>query len=410
MTRVLSAEDPGLPIFFFSDKKPVDPRNRVLLPEHEPAPEMEIHRTSPVDIPGPALLETVRYRNENEHYRRIIENSREGVLVVKVGIIVFSNPSVRIMFGGYALKEVQGRRLTDFVHTLDLGIVSGFLQEQACIEKPDRVFSFRILTPKGTVRYLEGRATAIEWNRQPAILGFISDVTDRRHAEAALDLANRKIGLLNDLTRHDIANRLTVLRGRVKRARMASEDPRVIRELEEVEIAGRDIFNYLEMARMYQDMGLAFPQWQSLHSLLDYGRISRETRDLKISVDSPHLEIFADPLCPRVFENLIDNSLRHGNTVSEIRITTKETDAGLIILLEDNGRGVPGHEKESIFEQGVGKHTGLGLFLSREILSITGISIRETGIYGSGACFEMSVPRGAYRPDRSYQGIVQPCT
>jgi len=42
-------------------------------------------------------------------------------------------------------------------------------------------------------------------------------------------------------------------------------------------------------------------------------------------------------------------------------------------------------------------NTGLGLFLSREILAITSITIRETGIPGEGARFEISCPPKAIR-------------
>ena len=70
-----------------------------------------------------------------------------------------------------------------------------------------------------------------------------------------------------------------------------------------------------------------------------------------------------------------------------------------IIVVEDNGIGVPEHDKEHIFGRGVGKHTGLGLFLVREILAITGITIRETGEPGKSARFEITVPPGAYRSD-----------
>lgn len=45
----------------------------------------------------------------------------------------------------------------------------------------------------------------------------------------------------------------------------------------------------------------------------------------------------------------------------------------------------------------VGKNTGLGLFLSREILSITGITLTEAGDPGKGARFEITVPDGIYR-------------
>jgi sensor histidine kinase regulating citrate/malate metabolism len=63
----------------------------------------------------------------------------------------------------------------------------------------------------------------------------------------------------------------------------------------------------------------------------------------------------------------------------------------------DNGTGVPNEEKEKIFLRGVGENTGFGLFLIREILSITDIEIQETGVYGEGACFEITVPKDKYR-------------
>ena len=67
------------------------------------------------------------------------------------------------------------------------------------------------------------------------------------------------------------------------------------------------------------------------------------------------------------------------------------------LIWEDDGTGIPAEEKERIFHRGVGKNTGLGLFLIREILGITGIGITETGEPGAGARFEMRVPRGAWQ-------------
>jgi signal transduction histidine kinase len=65
--------------------------------------------------------------------------------------------------------------------------------------------------------------------------------------------------------------------------------------------------------------------------------------------------------------------------------------------VEDDGPGIPEENKERIFEKGFGNNTGLGLFLTREILGITGITIRETGEPGTGARFELTVPPGSYR-------------
>jgi len=68
-----------------------------------------------------------------------------------------------------------------------------------------------------------------------------------------------------------------------------------------------------------------------------------------------------------------------------------------LLFYTDDGVGVPAKDKQRIFERGFGKHTGLGLFLTREILSITGIAIAETGLYGGGVQFELLVPAGSFR-------------
>jgi signal transduction histidine kinase len=68
-----------------------------------------------------------------------------------------------------------------------------------------------------------------------------------------------------------------------------------------------------------------------------------------------------------------------------------------VIVCEDDGAGISGGDKKRLFEQGYGKHTGLGLYLSREILQITGITVTENSLPGSGARFEILVPKGAYR-------------
>jgi len=68
-----------------------------------------------------------------------------------------------------------------------------------------------------------------------------------------------------------------------------------------------------------------------------------------------------------------------------------------MLVCEDNGAGIFGDDKEKIFNRGHGKNTGFGLTISREILLITGITIRETGQPGKGARFEIVVPKGMCR-------------
>ncbi len=102
-------------------------------------------------------------------------------------------------------------------------------------------------------------------------------------------------------------------------------------------------------------------------------------------------------MLPKVFSNLMDNTLRYAGDKTTVTIRAAVREGALIISWEDTGAGIPAEEKEKIFERGYGKNTGLGLFLAREILGITGISIREAGEEGKGARFEITVPPGAFR-------------
>jgi signal transduction histidine kinase len=95
----------------------------------------------------------------------------------------------------------------------------------------------------------------------------------------------------------------------------------------------------------------------------------------------------------------VDNAFQYGTTLTEIRRRVYEIPDGLVIVIEDNGVGIPQDHKERIFEEGFGESPGHShsLFLAREILSITDITIRETGRAGKGARFEIQVPKGMYR-------------
>ena len=107
--------------------------------------------------------------------------------------------------------------------------------------------------------------------------------------------------------------------------------------------------------------------------------------------------VLADPMLDKVFTNLLDNTIRHGEHVTEIAVSYEISDDELDIIWEDNGVGIPDGEKEKIFERGFGKNTGLGLFLVREILSLANIRISENGTAGKGARFEIAVPPGIWR-------------
>ncbi len=229
------------------------------------------------------------------------------------------------------------------------------------------------------------------------VIEYVRDITDRRIAEEALYQANQKLNLLSSITRHDILNLITALRGYQSLSEeIVEEGP--VREFLEKEIQLTEaIQTQIEFTKDYQDLGVSYAEWHLVSVTLQKVQSSMNLAHVRLSMDLPDVEILADPLFEKVFYTLIENGIRHGERITSMHWSGHATDEGYVIVYEDDGAGVPDEDKDRIFIRGVGKHTGLGLFLSREICAITNISIRETGQYGKGARFEMLVPNGAYR-------------
>lgn len=231
------------------------------------------------------------------------------------------------------------------------------------------------------------------------VTGNIVDITERKRAEIALHLVNQKLNLLSGITRHDIRNQLTVLSSYLELSKGSLDNPARTRDyIGKEERAVDAISHQLTFTKDYEDMGVRAPTWQGVNAAVNTVVARLPMRDIRVDAGDPDLEIFADPLLEKVFYNLIDNALRYGGeTMTSIRVTHRANDEGLIVALEDDGVGISMEDKMKIFTKGYGKHTGLGLFLSSEILSITDITITENGEPGKGARFEMTIPQGSYR-------------
>ena len=103
----------------------------------------------------------------------------------------------------------------------------------------------------------------------------------------------------------------------------------------------------------------------------------------------------------RVFYNLIDNTIHHGQKATRVRLSVHEQDGDLVLIYQDNGVGVQADQKGTIFEPKAGGDRPHALMMVRDILRITGISIEEKGVPGEGALFEIKVPSSAYRKTSS---------
>ena len=286
----------------------------------------------------------------------------------------------------------------EFVYPEDRGMVADEVEKALQTTDPRYVsdVEHRIIRRDGDVRHIvvRIRITKDAEGRTIKTHGVNQDITERKKSEEALRLANRQLTLLNGITRHDIINKITVFLGYLKIAEKKCKDPALTEYLAKMRTTAAAIKSQIEFTRIYQDLGTHEPQWLELDVVMPRSLVPAP---VALIADIRGISVRADPMLEKVFSNLLENSIRHGEHVTEIRVSSHRSGGNLVLVWEDNGIGIATGEKEQIFERGFGKNTGLGMFIAREILSLTGITITETGVPCKGARFEITVPEGAYR-------------
>lgn len=227
------------------------------------------------------------------------------------------------------------------------------------------------------------------------------NITDQKKFQNTLAMLNKKLSLVGSVTRHDVMNQLTAIIGYNELLSMMVQDPKLTEYLKKERMAVEKIQRQFKFAKDYQNIGVESPRWQGIKQIVNLMNDELDMGAVRITVTTGTASVCADPLFEKVIYNLFENALRHGGGVSEISVSLNEESTGAVLVVADNGIGIPANEKEKIFERGYGKNTGWGLFLVREILEITGMTITETGVPGKGARFEIHIPKGRFTPEGS---------
>jgi len=342
-------------------------------------------------------------RMENEKNRGLMNNACDAIFIADVATGMITDANIRALeMVGKTRLELQAMHLLDIFPSESREIYEGQFRQVA--KGGPGSLSLVVIDHEGKHVPVIASLTVIDLGGRRHIMGIFHDISEIKMAQDALQLVNRKLNLLSEITRHDIRNKLTVLGGYLdllKEYPKMSDHSMYLRKINDiVDTIGENI----EFTKLYQNLGVAAPDWQNVHEVFFHACTRIDTRKIRIQSDTGNLEIFADPLLERAFYNLVENALIHGDHVTTIRIAASESCGDLVIRIEDDGTGIAPSDKEKIFGKGYGKNTGLGLFLVREILSITGIGIAETGEYHKGAGFTLSVPKGAYRYAAPGQG------
>ena len=218
---------------------------------------------------------------------------------------------------------------------------------------------------------------------------------------AALKEANERLRVLGQLTQHDALNHITVMEGWLALARDSDNNTKINEILPKIAASVEALRAQTEFAVEYERLGANEFRWISLPDVCREASSVVELEGINMKCEIEDVEILADPMFGKVFENLFSNSVKHGEHVTTITIRAEEVTDGLRVIYEDDGVGIDPESKEAVFEARIGRNTGLGLYLAKELLKTCKMTIRETGEHGKGAMFEIDVPPDRFRIQKS---------
>jgi signal transduction histidine kinase len=258
----------------------------------------------------------------------------------------------------------------------------------------------------GTKVTVEATSIPVKRKGKTEVIGIARDVTERKKAEEKLRTMNEKLGVVGKLTRHDARNRLSAVTMNAFLAKQKlPSDNEALGHLKEIETACGQVEKIFDFARIYEKLGVE----ELVHldvekTFKQAAMLFSELSNIVVTNNCQGLTLLADSLLRQLFYNLIDNSLRHGEKISQIRLYYEEASKDTLkLVFEDDGIGISKREKEKIFREGYGKGSGYGLYLIRKMCEVYGWNIQETGKQGKGARFTITIPKESKDKRENYR-------
>ena len=357
---------------------------------------------------------TTQLRASEARFRAIFEQSALGIgLLDRRGHVMIGNQALMHMLGEER-EDVVGRRLTDFAHPdEDIALDVAAYQEMGGGTRDHHRAETRYVGPGGEMRWANMVLSLVrDAEDEPQfIIAIVEDITERKRAHQAL-IQSEKLattGRLAASLAHEINNPLQTVIGCLGLAEESMDEPEsedevetyVVMAHEELKRAARIVSRLRDLSRPTEP-GQGEPT--DVNGVIDSVlKVSR--KDLKnsyirvvceLAEDLPHPVLVQDRI-KQVLLNLVLNARDAMPEGGELTLRTEHDQAQdeVVITVADQGTGIPDDVIDRLFdpffstkEQG----SGLGLFVSRNIVQEQGGRIEVESTVGQGATFRVHLP------------------
>jgi signal transduction histidine kinase len=263
-----------------------------------------------------------------------------------------------------------------------------------------------VTLPNGKLLWMDAYPILDKTGQIQGAVEISTDITEYQKTAKEISSLNEKLDVLGKMTRHDIKNKLQVINNHIFIAERHGKNENTPERmaLHAVKQASLQIGEILNFAKDYEMLGSEELKFINVGGVFSEAvALSQGLKDVKVVNDCGGLSVLADSLLRELFYNLVDNSLKYGETIAQIRCSFEENGEQLRLIYEDDGVGIPLSMKQKLFTKGFGKGTGLGLYLIKKMAEVYGWSIVEEGVEGKGVKFVISIPKKNGNGNINYQ-------
>lgn len=337
-------------------------------------------------------------RESQQMFERLFADNPEAAVRVGPDFCILDANSRFEMLFGYKLDEIKGRNINDVVVPKDKADEANALD---CTAERDKHVSKDTIRQRKDGSLVPVFVSAAPISVEGRFLGYVAvykDISELKKTEHEMAIMNEKLRVVGGLTRHDVRNKLSTITGNLYLlGKQLAGDINAVDKLKDMQSAVQQTVRILEFAKTYEMLGAEELVYVDIEKTINEAfSFFPSLKDIKVTSECHGFCVLADSLLRQLFYNLVDNSLKYGQKLTEIKVhCEKKTDKQLELVYEDDGTGISEQVKQRLFTEGftTGKGTGYGLYLVKKMMEVYGWTIQETGEPGKGVRFVITIPK-----------------